>query len=405
MASAHSDSSSTSHYAALKRAVSGLPLPTCVLELDALEKNAQNLLMRAGALPVRLCSKSIRSVGVLRHVQQLSTRFQGVLCYSAREAAWLATLGFQDLLVAYPTVDRAELDAACSAISQGHTLTLMVDHTEQLAAIAARAREHGVVAPVCIDLDLSSDFPLLYFGVRRSPVRSAREVVALAQQIATEPCLRLTGLMGYEAQLAGPQDALPHDKLKSALLRGLKQLSNKQLQARRAEAVRALREAGHSLRFVNGGGTGSLERTREDHAVTEVAAGSGLYAPTLFEHFSAFQLEPALFFALPVVRKAAPDIITCAGGGYVASGPAGLDRSPRPVLPQGLELLPHEGAGEVQTPLRITIPHSFVMGDPVFFRHAKAGELLERFLHIALVRDAALVGELTSYRGDGQCFF
>ncbi|HET8883170.1 MAG TPA: amino acid deaminase/aldolase, partial [Solimonas sp.] len=74
-------------------------------------------------------------------------------------------------------------------------------------------------------------------------------------------------------------------------------------------------------------------------------------------------------------------------------------------LPPGLKLLPLEGAGEVQTPVRLPKGTRLGLGEPVFFRHAKAGELCERFDKILLLRDGKLVGEAPTYRGQGQCFF
>jgi D-serine deaminase-like pyridoxal phosphate-dependent protein len=329
-----------------------------------------------------------------------------VLCYSAREAAYLATQGFDDLLVAYPSVAAADLEAACGALQRGTKLTLMVDDAEQLPPICAAARARGVIVRLCIDLDLSSDFGLLYFGVRRSPLTTPAAAVALARQIAAEPdALRLVGLLGYEAQLAGPQDDLPDSPLKSRLLRALKRRSLAELKQRRGASVAALREAGFALEFVNGGGTGSLASTVTDPSVSELAAGSGLYAPALFDHFRGVRYRPAAFFALAATRRPAPDIVTCGFGGYIASGPPGADRLPVPSYPRDLQLLAHEGAGEVQTPLRLAPGTRLLLGDPVFFRHAKAGELAERFEHFVLLQAGAVVGEATTYRGDGQCFF
>lgn len=394
------------HYLRLKQAVAGHALPLAVLDLDALEANARSMLVRAGQLPVRLCSKSVRCVEVLRHVMRMSPRFQGLLCYSAREAAWLTQQGFDDLLIAYPTVEPADLDAAAQALKSGHTITLMVDHAEQLPIIAARARQHGVVFRLAIDLDLSSDFGGLYFGVRRSPIKSPALAVSLARRIAEQAdALRLVGLMGYEAQVAGLPDALPGDALRSAVVRGLKALSRRELTRRRIATRRALTEAGFPLLLVNGGGTGSLDSTSMDAAVSEVSAGSGLYAPCLFDHFENFRNTPALHFALPVTRRPTANIVTCAFGGYAASGPGGADRSPQPALPPGLKLLPHEGAGEVQTPIELPPGLQVALGDPLFFRHAKAGELAERFTRFLFVRGASVVADVATYRGDGQCFF
>jgi D-serine deaminase-like pyridoxal phosphate-dependent protein len=393
-------------YEELRSAIAGRPLPLALLDLDALEHNAHAMLRRAQSLPIRLCSKSLRSLAVLRHLQALSPRFRGVLCYSPREAAFLAQQGQRDLLVAYPSVDAADLDAAAKATAAGAEITLMVDDAEQLPPLLRAAQAHGVRLRVCIDLDLSSEFRFLYFGVRRSPLRSSEAVVALAQRIAKAgAALQLVGLMGYEAQIAGPQDDLPGKLLKSQLVRLLKRRSTPEAHARRGAAVAALRAAGFALQFVNGGGTGSLHSSAEDASVTELAAGSGLYAPALFDHFRALQHLPALFFALSAVRRPAPNLVTCGFGGYIASGPAGLDRLPQPVFPHGMQLLPHEGAGEVQTPLRLAPGTRVALGDPLFFRHAKAGELAERFERFLLLRKGQVVDEITTYRGDGQCFF
>ncbi len=392
-------------YALLKRAIAGRPLPLALLDLDRLDANARALLARAGELPIRLGSKSIRCVEVMRRLQAQYPRFQGLLCYSAREAAWLVTQGFDDLLVAYPTVEPADIEAIAPALKAGKRITLMVDDAEQLNLLVARAAALDLSIPLCIDLDCSMTIPGLHFGVRRSPLNTPEAVVALAQEIAARPGLRLDGLMGYEGQIAGLQDALPGQPMKNAMVRALKRRSIQQLHARRLASVRALRDAGYALRFVNGGGTGSMESTRQDESVTEIAAGSGLYSPGLFDHFRNFHHAPSLCFALAAVRRPLPDVITCAGGGYIASGPVGPDRVPLPYLPAGGKLLPLEGAGEVQTPVQLPPGVQIALGDPLFFRHAKAGELAERFDRFLLMQDGEIVGEATTYRGDGQCFF
>ena len=152
--------------------------------------------------------------------------------------------------------------------------------------------------------------------------------------------------------------------------------SARELAARRASVVQAVRAVA-PLRFVNGGGTGSVEATASEALVTEVAAGSGLFAPALFDTYRAFTPRPAAFFALPVVRRPSARVATVLGGGYPASGPAGRDRLPRPVA-RGLRLDRQEGAGEVQTPLRGPAAAGLRIGDRVWMRHAKAGELCER---------------------------
>jgi D-serine deaminase-like pyridoxal phosphate-dependent protein len=164
-----------------------------------------------------------------------------------------------------------------------------------------------------------------------------------------------------------------------------------------------LAAAGLTLRFVNGGGTGSLHTTSRETAVTEVTAGSAFFAPLLFDHYHDFRFQPAAGYAIQIVRQPKPGLYTCLGGGYPASGQTGPDKSPQPYLPVGARLDGNEGAGEVQTPIHYTGPEKLALGDPIFMRHAKAGELCERFNTLLLLRNGRLHEEVTTYRGDGQC--
>jgi D-serine deaminase-like pyridoxal phosphate-dependent protein len=394
------------YYRRLLRVVEGQRLPLALVDLDRLETNAQALQLRSGRLPIRLGTKSIRCVEILRHVQAMSAQFRGLFCYSAREAAWLHQQGFDDLLVGYPTLEADDFAAAARAVRSGATLTLMIDEADQALALAQAARTLGVRFRVALDLDMSSDLPGLWFGVRRSPLRDAQAALAVAACIREQAgALQLVGAMGYEAQLAGLQDRAPGSPLRNQLLRALKRHSQRELGRRRRQIVQALREAGHDIGLVNGGGTGSLEATAADACITEATAGSGLYSPTLFDHFGHFHHLPAAFFALPVVRRPAPGLATCTGGGYIASGPAGADRLPSPFLPSGMRLLGDEGAGEVQTPVKLPPGFTPGLGAPLFFRHAKAGEMMERFDRLLLFRGDQAVATTPTYRGQGQNFF
>jgi D-serine deaminase-like pyridoxal phosphate-dependent protein len=107
---------------------------------------------------------------------------------------------------------------------------------------------------------------------------------------------------------------------------------------------------------------------------------------------------------MPVCRRPAADVATVLGGGYLASGAGGKDRMPRPYLPEGLSVDSLEGTGEVQTPLHGPAAASLRVGDRVYFRHVKAGELCERFDRLYLVAGSRVVEELPTYRGEGRTF-
>jgi len=392
-------------YAYYRAALSDARLPAAFVDLDQFDANLELLRRRAGGLPIRIVTKSVRSVAILRRLVAAGPFVRGLLCYAPAEAAWLAAQGFDDLVVAYPAVEPADLRAVAVQVRAGRAITLMVDDPAQVRAAAAAAQAEGVELALALDLDMSSDFPGLRFGVYRSPVDGPAAALALAAAIAATPGVRLDGLMGYESQIAGLMDDVPGKRLKNAVVRLLKRRSVVEVNARRQATVAALAAAGHRLRFVNGGGTGSFESTRLDPSVTELAAGSGLYVPTLFDHYRAFHARPAAGFALAVTRVPGPGFVTCAGGGYPASGPAGADRLPRPWLPAGCSLLANEGAGEVQTPVRVPVSAALAIGAPLLFRHAKAGELCERFDELLLIAGGQVVDRVATYRGDGRCFF
>jgi D-serine deaminase-like pyridoxal phosphate-dependent protein len=242
-------------------------------------------------------------------------------------------------------------------------------------------------------------------GVRRSPVRSVADVMDLARHSLALGGVRVAGVMMYEAHIAGLPDANPFSPAMNPVRRLIKTVAKPDVAALRGRVAEALANEGFKLDFFNGGGTGSLDWTPGDAAVTEVTAGSGFLCSHLFSYFRGVKLTPAAFFALQAVRSSDPGYVTGLGGGYVASGEAGPDKLPTPYLPEGLSLVNLEGAGEVQTPLRLGKDAPRILpGDPILFRHAKAGELAERFNEYLLIRDGRVVGREPTYRGLGRCF-
>jgi D-serine deaminase-like pyridoxal phosphate-dependent protein len=389
-------------HAELKHATCDLDAPFAVVDVGAFDRNAADLLRRAGGTPVRLASKSVRCRALIERA--LAAGLQGILAFTLREALWLAGHGHEDIVVAYPTVDRSALRELAGGPCD--RVTIMADCREHLDLAAAAVREAGG-GPILVALDVDAGWwPLggrIRIGARRSPIRTPEQAAALAREVVARPELRLDGLMSYEAHIAGVGDRPPGRPLMGAALRTMRRASLRELAPRRAAVVDAVRAVA-PLRFVNGGGTGSVELTSGEAAVTEVAAGSGLYGPTLFDAYSSFRPAPAALFALPVVRRPDGRTATVLGGGYPASGAAGRDRLPAPHLPAGLRLDRQEGAGEVQTPLRGPGAAALRVGDVVWMRHAKAGELCERFNVVHLVQGGERVGEVPTYRGEGECF-
>lgn len=381
--------------------------PFAFVDLDAMWANADDMLGRAGGKPIRVASKSVRCRPLLERILARDERFRGLLTFTLPEALWLAETGFDDLVVAYPTADTDAL-ARLAVRSAGYPTgapALMVDCTDHLEMIESVLGAGAGPVRVCMDVD-AGWWPLggrFKIGPKRSPVHTVEQASELAREIQRRPQIELVGIMAYEGQIAGVGDRPPGRRLRGAMIRFMQRRSAKELLVRRGRIVVAVHESAQ-LEFVNGGGTGSLEVTASDPSVTEIAAGSGFYAPTLFDHYSGFSLTPAAAFALPVVRKPAPSLVTALGGGYLASGSGDQVRLPTPWLPQGLQLDPEEGAGEVQTPLSGAAARELEVGDRVYLRHTKAGELCERFASLYLVEGGEIVDQVPTYRGEGQTF-
>ncbi|MDV6307013.1 alanine racemase [Gordonia amicalis] len=401
------------YWAGIDQAVSGSGLDAPVLALDraALEHNAADLLRRSAGVPIRIASKSLRVRSV---ISDLATRtgFHGVLAYDLAEAHWLATsTEIEDILLGYPSVRREALAAFVTDEVATSRVSLLVDSVDQLDIIDAVAPPASR-RPIRVAIDLDASYRLfggrVHIGVRRSPVHSRRDAVELARIIESRNGFHLVGVMSYEAQVAGVADAVPGKAVVNRVVGAMQRRSMAELRRRRGKIIGELRQIAE-LEFVNGGGTGSLEATAGDRSVTDIAAGSGLFGGHLFDGYARFRPAPALSFGLDVVRRPARDIVTCAGGGWIASGPPAPDRLPKPVWPSGLEFVGTEAAGEVQTPIRGEAAATMAIGDRVWFRHTKSGEVCERARHVAIIdRDDAghaVVSEVVpTYRGEGKCF-
>jgi D-serine deaminase-like pyridoxal phosphate-dependent protein len=261
----------------LSRAVSKLEdpaAPVVVVDLDAFDANAADLVRRADGKPVRVAPKSVRVPALLSRV--LGTAgFRGVLSYSLREALWLVGEGVcDDVVMGYPTADLPALRALLADDRARGCVTLMVDSPEHLDLIETAGSAAGL--RVALDVDAGLRLGPAHVGPKRSPLARADDVVTLARDIVRRG-FTLAGVMTYEGQVAGVPDEVPHQQAKSFVVRRLKTASIAQLAQRRRQVADAL--AGIAdLEFWNAGGSGSVETTAADPVVTEVAAGARLGA-------------------------------------------------------------------------------------------------------------------------------
>ena len=398
-------------YQKLRELVVNEPLPAMIVDLDCLDENISRIseLVSSVGKKIRIASKSVRVPSLLEYIMKKGgPHFQGIMCFSVPEAAFLATQGFDDLLVAYPTVEEAELELFYSLTQDGLNISLMVDSIGQLKEIEKIWLHKGKSAKkarVCIDVDMSWKPAGLHLGVYRSSIRSLNDFKKVFETIQASKNLLFAGVMGYEAQVAGMGDKSPFAPLLNPVKRAIKNKSVKDVLAKR-KAIHDFLIAGNvEPEIFNGGGSGSLITTSKEPWLTELTAGSGFLQSHLFDYYEANKNVPAFCFGLQVTRIPQPGIVTCKSGGFVASGDAGADKWPVPFLPKGMKIIKNEGFGEVQTPVQIPADFKVELGDPLFFRSAKAGEIAERFNEYIIIRNNKIVDKVLTYRGLGQSFY
>ncbi|MEI7847590.1 MAG: alanine racemase [Chloroflexota bacterium] len=398
-------------YTTYRDILRGQRLPLAFVDLDHFDANVGYIagLAQAAGKTIRLGTKSIRCVDLLRRIFAAAPEvFQGLLTFTVEETAWLASQGFDDMIVAYPSVQPTDIDRMVEMTRAGKKVWLMVDNLDHLRYLSEAGETAGLRLHACLEVDMAfHPFNLtgVHLGVRRSPVRTPEQALELVKAAKSLQGVCLDALMGYEGHIAGMSDAVPGAGLKNAIMRAVKGSSVRELTARRDKVVAALRAEGADLRIINGGGSGSIISTGKDPLVTEITVGSGFYASGLFHHYQEVCFTPSAFFAIQIVRFPAPGMITCLGGGYVASGAVGVEKLPLPMFPAGLKYIDLEAAGEVQTPF--ILPENcptLALGDPIILQHAKAGELCERFNDLLLLQNGDLIGNVKTYRGDGMAF-
>ena len=406
--------------------------PSAWLDMDALDHNTKLVNQKTKSVQLRLATKSIRSIDVLHYIKDKSPNFIGLMSYTADESVYLLENGFDNILCAYPTLDAKSVAATVDFTKQGATMIWMIDRPENVDVLNEVAKANDVIIDVCIDINMSMPLPKLYFGTKRSALMSIKDVKKLLKHIKKCRHINVSAAMGYEAQIAGLPEHLPGKTVLSPAIRLLKNRSQKQVSKRRRSIVDYLKKQGYTLKLVNGGGSGSMDFTSSQPEVSEITVGSAYYKPAYFDYMdSMHEFQPAAGFVLPVTRQPEKGVITCHGGGFIASGATGADKAPVIHYPKHLSLLNDEGFGEVQTPMAIgktgnddEMPRLRI-GDVVWCRHAKAGELCEHFNELICYRQSAqsttdgfarsegtrpIINTktknhiMTTYRGEGNCF-
>ena len=191
-------------HARLEAAFGHLDAPFALVDLDAMWSNAAEMLARGAPKPIRIASKSVRCRALLERMLARDERFRGLMTFTLEETLWLHGHGFEDLLLAYPTADRAAL-ARLGRLEGPDRPIVMVDSVEHLDMIRSAVPDPAAAIRLCIEFDTGLHLAggRLKLGPKRSPLRTPDQVAELARAIVQRPGLELAGLMGYEGQHRG----------------------------------------------------------------------------------------------------------------------------------------------------------------------------------------------------------
>ena len=246
-----------------------------------------------------------------------------------------------------------------------------------LADSAQRLEQYGEIAaaagaPMRINLEFD-------VGLHRGGLADLAALSEAVDRVLADPNLRLSGLMGYDAHVAGA--ASPAAEMARVL-------------ERYGAAVRLLGEKLGDLSglTLNTAGSPTFALHRDDPWATEVAVGSAFVKPTHYDLPSLTDLRPAAFLAQPVLKVMDPAIFPrreALTEAYNALDPnsrrgffiyGGYDDG-RPVSPPGIRFSPiWGGRGMLEGSARVDL----AVDDVVFLRPTESEGVLLRFGDIAV---------------------
>ncbi|MEK6554906.1 MAG: hypothetical protein AABZ31_06690, partial [Bdellovibrionota bacterium] len=281
-------------------------LPAAFADLAAFDQNLRRVAetVKQNGFPIRVATKSIRVPALIKRALDFGGPYKGLMCYSAYEAAFLAQQGFDDFLIAYPTLHTGEIKALLDLHVSGKKVYLVVDDIRHLQALDSAITLYAMAMQpswrpfeVLAEIDLSVRISSLVLGVRRSPLRSIEQIINFVGQVQKFKSLKFKGFMAYEAQVAGLGDNNPFKKMMNIAIRPFRKWSMHKIIQKRKALLEACQHKNIKIELFNGGGTGStLMHGAEVGVLTELTVGSGFLCSHLFDYYTNFQPEPSGFF-------------------------------------------------------------------------------------------------------------
>jgi len=318
--------------------------PALVIDGDALKRNIATMaaFAKANGLALRPHAKTHKSVDIAR--LQMATGAVGVCCAKIGEAEALGAGGINAILITSPVVTPQAIARLVALHARIGDLRVVADNPDNVAALAAAAKEASRALPVLVDIDP---------GIRRTGVSSPEAAVALAKHIAASGSLTFAGVQFYcgaQQHIEKYEDRLAAIKERTEYLKSV---------------IAALEAADLKPGVVTGGGTGTHHIDASLGVLTELQTGSYVFMDKQYVDCDltgagASPFENALFIDTHVISANAPGMGTLDAGFKALSTDGGN--------PQIVTGAPADAAfffmGDEHSAL-IAMGHQFRVGDAV----------------------------------------
>lgn len=178
-----------SEYFRFREIILARRLPLAFVDLDKFDRNIAFVAstQRNTGKTIRVHSRSVRCLDLLKRIFDLvDDVYKDVMTISMEETAYLTENGLDDFIVAYPTVQSSDMELLAEMTRKGVQVSLMADSMEQLAAMSAAGQKAGVKIKACLEIDMtyrSLNARGIHLGLRRSPVRSVEEALAVSDDM------------------------------------------------------------------------------------------------------------------------------------------------------------------------------------------------------------------------------
>lgn len=269
----------------MKSIAGEIDTPALVLDASAFERNVSRMaeIAAAAGIQLRPHAKTHKSVEIAR--AQLKAGAVGICCAKLGEAEVLGDAGIQGLMITSPVVTANGIRRLVSLNQRVEGLSVVVDDLANLHGLVAELEDQDKPLRVLIDIDI---------GQERTGVRSHRQALELAAAIEACLHLQLVGVQGYAGHLMHVEDSDAREVLVK--------LAMTELQG----YVMVLREQGHALPIVTGGGTGTFEFDIAAGVLSELQTGSYVFMDTQYREVqrpdgAQWPFEQALFVYTSVV--------------------------------------------------------------------------------------------------------